>query len=233
MEIVTFSQTPPDLGAFSPGRGWLTKTDPNPSGDKDEADAYDLKVESPVPSEHVYVQMAKNFPPHSVDWIRRAKWAGPVYVPWEHIDTEDKEKWAASHEPEKVADFKKQIKAHDGHVAPSVLVRQKTGKSFIVDGHHRALAREELNQPVLAYIGTVASAEDYQAATEAHSSQLHSGTDPQNKGRVMVSKKSVNYRPAPGIRDCGNCVMFHENGTCDLVKGDIRPRDYCDRWEAK
>jgi hypothetical protein len=102
-----------------------------------------------------------------------------------------------------------------------------------VDGHHRALAREELKQPVLAYIGTVNSAEDYQSATQTHSSQLHSGSDPQNKSRVMVSKLSVNYRPSTGVRDCANCVMFRSDGTCDLVKGDIKPRDICDRWEPK
>lgn len=47
-----------------------------------------------------------------------------------------------------------------------------------------------------------------------------------------VSKESVNYRPATGDRRCGNCVMFH-SGTCDLVKGEINPKDVCDRWEAK
>lgn len=236
---MVFSPTPPDLPAFAPGNAWdawqqKAKTGVSNAWNKAEADAFDLKVESYIPAEHVYVQMARNFPPKSIEWVRRAKWTGPVYVSWESIDTEDKEKWAAAHEPGKVADFKKQIKAHDGHVAPSVLVRQKTGRAFIVDGHHRALAREELDQPVLAYIGTVGAPADYQSATETHSSQLHSGSDPQNKaaGRVMVSKTSVNYRPSTGVRDCANCVMFH-GGTCDLVKGEIKPRDICDRWEPK
>lgn len=231
--MATFSSKPPEGTTFAPGEDWLTKADSTPpQGNKAEVEAYDLEVESYIPAEHVYVQMANNFPPESIAWVRRAKWTGPVYIPWEHIDTAGKTSWAAEHEPEKVSQFKKQIKAHDGHVAPSVLVRQKSGKSFIVDGHHRALAREELKQPVLAYIGTVSSHEDYQAATETHSSQVHSGSDPQNKAMAKVSKASVGYRPSTGVRDCGNCVMFH-NGTCDLVLGEIKPRDICDRWEAK
>lgn len=201
-----------------------------------ERDAADLSVESPVAGEHVYVQMAANFPPEAIAWIRRATWVGPVEVPWDQIDTEGKRTWAASHQPGKVASFKKQIKAHDGHVGPSILVREKTGKSFIVDGHHRALARESLGLPVLAYVGTVSSREDYAEATETHSSQIHQGSDPQNKvaDLVMLPKTAVNYRPGSPFRNCGNCVMFHEDsGTCDLVKGKILPGDVCDRWEAK
>lgn len=149
--------------------------------EKQEAQASDLTYPSPVPAEHVYLTMAKNFPPTAIAWVRRAIWAGPIYVPWSDIDTENKEKWAAEHQPEKVAEFKKQIKAHDGHVAPSILVRRKHGgDSFIVDGHHRALAREELGQDVLAYRGHV-DAKDYLAATETHARQIHSGSDPENR----------------------------------------------------
>ena len=146
--------------------------------EKQEADASDLTCASYIPAEHVYVTMAKNFPPKAIDWVRRAKWEGPVYIPWSDIDTSGKKTWAAAHQPEKVNDFKKQIKDHDGHVAPSVLVRQKHGgKSFIVDGHHRALAREELGQDVLAYVGNV-NPPDYLAATEAHTKQISPGKRP-------------------------------------------------------
>lgn len=197
-----------------------------------EAEASDFSVESYLPAEHVYIQLARNFPPKAIEWVRRATWAGPVMVPWSQIDSAGKKTWAASHQPGKVDEFKKQIKAHDGHVAPSILVREKGGKSFIVDGHHRALAREEMGQDVLAYVGTVVSHEDYVAATETHSSQIHQGSDPANK-RQMVSKESVDYRAGTFARHCGNCVMYHENGTCDLVKGRILPGDVCDEWEAK
>jgi len=219
---------PEDFGEFLP------KQEKAPDSGDPEAEASDLSVESYLPGEHVYVQMARNFPPEAIAWIRRARWTGPVMIPWEQIDTAGKKTWAASHQPGKVAEFKKQIKAHDGHVAPSILVRQKTGKSFLVDGHHRALAREELGQDVLGYIGTVSSQDDYDEATETHSSQIHQGSDPANKAeRATASKESVDYRPGTTARHCGNCVMFHQDGTCDLVKGRILPGDVCDKWEAK
>jgi hypothetical protein len=47
---------------------------------------------------------------------------------------------------------------------------------------------------------------------------------------AKVSKSSVNYRPATGAERCGNCSMFRD-GSCTLVEGEIRPSDYCDRWE--
>jgi len=50
--------------------------------------------------------------------------------------------------------------------------------------------------------------------------------------RAKVSKASVNYRAGTDARRCGTCVMFHANGTCDLVVGDIQPDAVCDRWEA-
>lgn len=48
----------------------------------------------------------------------------------------------------------------------------------------------------------------------------------------MVSKETVNYRPADGWRSCMTCIMYH-HGRCDLVTGRIYPEDVCDRWERK
>jgi hypothetical protein len=48
-----------------------------------------------------------------------------------------------------------------------------------------------------------------------------------------LDKRKVHYRPATGSRRCRNCIMFHTDGTCDLVKGNIAPEDVCDRWESR
>lgn len=142
--------------------------------------AADPKDANPVEAEHVYVQMAKNFPPEAIEWIRRARWTGPQNVPMDRIDQDDRDKWAASHQPGKVKEFEKMIQAHDGHVAPSVLVQEAhSPKAFIVDGHHRALARENLKQDVLGYVGNI-DAKDRQAALETHTHQIHQGNDPKN-----------------------------------------------------
>lgn len=51
-----------------------------------------------------------------------------------------------------------------------------------------------------------------------------------------IAKATANYRDAArgAARRCDNCVMFHPvKGTCDLVKGRIRPAATCDRWARR
>ena len=140
----------------------------------------DYSDPNPVDAEHIYLQMAKNFPPDAIEWVKRARWIGPVNIPWERIDSDGIESWAASHQPGKVGDFVKLLRAHDGRVAPSVLIQDNdTPKAIIIDGHHRALAHRKLGQPVLGYVGMI-DPKDRKAAEETHSKQIHSGSDPRN-----------------------------------------------------
>jgi hypothetical protein len=162
-------------------RDWLCKNDDaaladpaKPGGPSDYSDP------NPVDAEHVMNMMRSNFPEDAVEWVMRAKWTGPVQVPWERIDKDDIEGWAASHQPDAVNRFAKDIKAGTGHTNPSVLIQDNnTPKAIIIDGHHRALAHHKLGQPVLAYLGQI-DARDRQAAEETHSKQVHSGADPGN-----------------------------------------------------
>jgi 8-oxo-dGTP pyrophosphatase MutT (NUDIX family) len=143
--------------------------------------AADFRDPNPVEAEHIYLAMAQNFPPEKIAWVKRATWQGPVSVPWDSIDTDDIDKWAASHQPGKVKEFERAITAHKGHVAPSILVQEPgRDKGFLVDGHHRAIARHNLKQDVLSYIGTIRP-QDRMAALETHSAQLHQGNSPENK----------------------------------------------------
>ena len=136
---------------------------------------------NPVEYRHVLALMEGNFPAGCLSWVRRARWIGPVNVPWSRIDTDDIDKWAASHQPGAVNRFAAAIRSGQGHTNPSVLVQEPgTNKAFIVDGHHRALARRKLGRPVLAYVGNI-DPRDRQAAMETHSKQVHSGEDPQNQ----------------------------------------------------
>jgi ParB-like nuclease family protein len=169
-----------------------------PSIRKDAADYTDA---NPVEAEHVYLLMSKNFPPEAIEWVKRAKWTGPIWVPWDRVDTDDKDKWAASHQPEKVQEFEKQMKAHNGRVAPSILVQEPNSqKAFIVDGHHRALAHENLKQKILAYLGNI-DPKDRMAAEETHSKQIHSGADPENKDieALLVKLEGFWYRREVGL----------------------------------
>jgi hypothetical protein len=143
--------------------------------------ASDYNDANPVDAEHVYLQLAKNFPADAISWVRRASWVGPIWVPWDRIDTDDRDKWAASRQAAKVNEFAAQIKDHAGRVAPSVLVQEpNSSRAFIVDGHHRALAHEKLGQKVLAYLGNI-NPKDRSIALETHTKQIHQGADPRNK----------------------------------------------------
>lgn len=137
---------------------------------------------NPVEWRHVYAQLEANFPAKAIEWVKRARWIGPVNVPWSRIDDDDIDGWAASHQPDAVNRFARGIASGNGNTAPSVLVQEPgQNRAFIVDGHHRALARRKLGRPVLAYIGNI-DPRDREAAEQTHSSQVHSGEDPANKG---------------------------------------------------
>jgi len=171
---------------YDPAESVAVETDqgigyyPQPKKKKSAGGPADYSDPNPVDAEHVYVQMAKNFPPDAIQWVKRARWIGPVNIPWERIDDDDVESWAASHQPEKVKEFEDLIKSHSGHVAPSVTIQDNDSpKAIIIDGHHRALARKNLKMPVLSYVGMI-DPKDRQAAEETHSKQIHSGSDPKN-----------------------------------------------------
>lgn len=127
----------------------------------------------------VYQQLLHNYPPDSIEWVKRATWKGPYLVPWEKIDHDDMDKWAASHQPERVDHFVAKIR--DGHDPdPAVLVADPDGNYIDVDGHHRALAYHKLNQPVRSWVGVIDPA-DRHAMEETHLDQVHEGADPKNE----------------------------------------------------
>lgn len=163
-------------------REWLCKNDDAALADPDKPGGpSDYSDPSPVNAEHVMNLMRSNFPEDAIQWVMRARWMGPVQIPWERIDKDAIDSWAASHQQGAVNRFAKDIKAGTGHTNPSVLIQDNDSpKAIIVDGHHRALAHHKLGQPVLAYLGSIDPA-DRQAAEETHSKQQHSGQDPENR----------------------------------------------------
>jgi 8-oxo-dGTP pyrophosphatase MutT (NUDIX family) len=141
----------------------------------------DYSDPNPVDPEHVLNLMRSNFPEKAIEWVRRARWIGPVQIPWSRIDVHDIDSWASSHQPEAVSRFARDIKAGTGHTNPSILIQDNDSpKAIIIDGHHRALAHHKLGQPVLAYVGQI-DPKDRTAAEETHSLQVHSGSDPRNR----------------------------------------------------
>lgn len=178
-------------------------------------------------------QMSSDFPKSSMKWMKDAVWTGPEMVPTEMFDTADQKSWAASHEPEKVKDFSKEIK--EGKHKPIVAVRVPgSNKLRIVDGHHHYMAYHGLGYPAPTYVAHV---EQNTGPWDEMHAQQYTSNDPDSSAalakRLKMSKQDVRYRPAIGSRKCGNCVMFRGPHGCSLVKGAIDSEDVCDRWEAK
>ena len=143
--------------------------------------AGDYRDANPVDPEHILSIMRANFPESALSWVKRAAWTGPQMVPWDRIDHDDEAKWAAAHQPAKVREFVRDIKA-GRKTNPSILFQPPgDGKVIVSDGHHRAVARHSMGQDVLAYVGHI-QARDREAAEQTHSFQFHSGSDPANKG---------------------------------------------------
>lgn len=104
----------------------------------------------------VYDQLTEDYPKDALGWVHKIKWKGPVEVPVSKVDFSEKNSWAAFHEPEKVKSWKQRIKSAESkgeHIKPSLLIQRPGKTAMIPDGHHRALAYEELNQPVYAWVG--------------------------------------------------------------------------------
>lgn len=107
----------------------------------------------------VYAQLAANFPPSAIKWVKSAEWTGPGQIAIGSIDTSDRDQWDASHEPDVVAAKRRKLRkklAAGEKPKPLILVRRPAGKLLIADGHHRFLAAEaEGLTSVWAYVGTV------------------------------------------------------------------------------
>ena len=115
-----------------------------------------------------YQQMLQDYPADAISWMKNLSWRY-AEVPQNRIDYDSVERWQAHHEPGKVDHFKDKVLAGH-HVHPVVMVREPRNKRLIViDGHHRTLAYQKLNQPVPAYVADVPSR--HGPWFETHSSQ--------------------------------------------------------------
>lgn len=196
-------------------------------------------------------QLAHDFPIKSMRWLDHSVVEGPVAVPIADVNTKDRDEWAASHEPKKVALFRRKMSS--GQMKPILMVQPPKGQKIIVDGHHRYMAGEGLGHThVLAYVAHVPTKKG--PWDEMHSSQFvkHGSAGGYEKhdtsvftrvGKIRVVRDSdklpqklVDYRGAKDPeRRCGTCSMFRisgddEHGWCTLVQDPIDPNGVCNRW---
>ena len=135
-----------------------------------------------VPAGEVHAVMARNFPSEAIEWVNEAKWTMEL-VPLHDVDFDGEDSWAAHHQADKVHHFAQQLESGES-VKPAIMVRVPgEHKLRIVDGHHRTLAYRLLGKPVRAFVGAVPDGDD--RWMETHSSQIHQGSDPANKGKKL------------------------------------------------
>jgi hypothetical protein len=135
-------------------------------------------------TERVWKQLSKSFPPSAIAWVKQSKFYGPVTIPFDQIDTDGIKSWSASKQPELIRKFARKIAAGTAHTRPSIGIKGPDGV-VLVDGHHRALARNSLGRPVLAYIGTVPPSL-VSAAEATHSQQFSSTSSSDDNARKMA-----------------------------------------------
>ena len=108
-------------------------------------------------AEEVYRQLLEDYPKRILGWVRSADWYGPLTVDLDMIDFTNKDKWQASEDTSEVDKFEDKIE-NEGFAKPIILVNEPNyNKLRIVDGHHRALAYKNLDQPAMAYVANVGS----------------------------------------------------------------------------
>lgn len=136
-------------------------------------DAADLSDPNPVEAEHILSIMRASFPEKALGWVREARWIGPVQIPQDRINDASQDTWRASHEPDDVKHYARQIKHDPNQVAPVIMIQAEgESKADVIDGHHRVLAYRKRGLPVKGYVGFIGR-KDAKAALETHSSQTH------------------------------------------------------------
>ena len=100
-------------------------------------------------------ELKDDYPQETLDWVKAARWRGPVRVPISQIDFRGRQGWVASQDgPESLKHHLAKIKAGDDK--PILLIDTPDNTKYeCIDGHHRLLAYEQLEKPVLAFVATV------------------------------------------------------------------------------
>lgn len=142
--------------------------------------------------EAVLEQLHADYEAQDMEWVKGLKWSGPEAIPLSAIDFSNQKNWQASRDPEKVGKFAGWMRS--GHMKPAILVQPPEGKYMVVDGHHRTLAAQMNDRPLVAYCADVPSVEGPWATF--HSEQKHG-----------PSINDPSYTPDMTDKD-GNKVVF-------------------------
>ncbi len=154
--------------------------------------------------------LAADYPPSALAWIRDVEWTGPERVPLAEIDYENKATWHATEpgEQPKVDKFAERIAT--GWEKP-ILLLSRPGKPtlMVVDGHHRAMAYYKLGRPALAYVG--AAPTDSGPWDEFHAAQ-HAKADKDERRRLLFRVDGLTTHLDHIVRRGGKWVVTNNAG---------------------
>jgi hypothetical protein len=187
----------------------------------------------------IYRQLSENYPPHSIKWVKRLKWRGPVEVALDAVDDDSDRTWAAHHQEKHVKRFEQKIKSGKG-VNPIVAVTYPGHKrARIIDGHHRFFAYRNLGQPAVMYVGAAPSGEPEDPWFMAHVYQENQGASPANKARGVSHYQSdvkcdtlLNRVVESSSAGNGSRVALTSQSLAQLIKSfnPLEPRDAHGEW---
>lgn len=146
--------------------------------------------------------------------IKDAVWQGPHPVPVEDVDSSNRDSWAASSDPDRVAKARRKLRARLAdrrHPKPIILVRTLgSDKDMSADGHHRFWLRR---LRASRRCGRMSAESTRGRATGMRCTHRSRPRRPGRRCSFSPKRSSpsrVDYRPAttPG-RNCGTCDMGH------------------------
>ncbi len=158
------------------------------------------KIQPRIPgvAGRVYKQLLPDYPPQSIEWVKKVHWEGPVHVPLDEIDFSHQNTWRAHHEPDKVIKHAELIE--DKNTIPVILCAMpQHDKLECLDGHHRLLAYKALNKPVLAYVAYVPNDDPDSPWLTLHSKQYRGDSRLKldgTGGKATASGEAMNEKPA-------------------------------------
>jgi hypothetical protein len=184
-------RSPDDWTYARPGLGGSQRTDPAsgirhsqparanmPANDPGNPGPFRRMMNARSALPGLIAQLEEDYPPDALQWLRQARVTGPHLVPLASLDWSDLSTWSAYKQPAKVAGFTETMEKkgpRGKQLKPSLLVTTPE-RTFIGDGHHRAIAQllasADGTRPAAVWAYTAAVDADEGPWSELHDRQL-------------------------------------------------------------
>ncbi len=174
-------------------------------------------------ADEVWDQLSEDYPRDAIEWVRKVKWEGPVFVALDDIDYTGRGAWSAAVDDgsdegvERVKKMKKKIKK--GWHKPIILIRRPGFDLLeIGDGHHRALAYYEMKMPVLAYVATTKTDEGGWDTFHARQNRSDVWSDEAREAAAAARAKGAKSNARQGIGRSAEAKAVREKSKAEKAR---------------